>query len=123
MNLARVPARRLITLSLLVVVTALVGCGGSSHTTPKASSRPAHSAVPTPTPPPKFTDKYGIIHAGMTLDDVRTLMGGQGNTLSEADNGAGTTSIVIEWQDPKSSKSIIVTFVNNAVASKSAIGF
>lgn len=123
MNLGRVAARRLIAVSLPVLASALVGCGGSSHPSPKASSRASHSAVPTPSPPPKFSDKYGIIHAGMTLDDVKTLMGGQGNTLSEADNGAGTTSIVIEWQDPKSSKSIIVTFVNNTVASKSAIGF
>jgi hypothetical protein len=116
-------APRLVALSLTVVAMALAACGGSSHPSAKPSVRATHSAVPTPTPPPSFTDKYAILKSGMTRDAVQSIMGSPGSTLSESDNGAGTTSAVVEWQDPKSSKSIIVSFVNNVMQSKSAVGF
>ena len=74
-------------------------------------------------PAASFETKYASLHAGLTLDDVRGIMGSAGSTMSEADNGAGTTSIVIQWMDTKSSHSIIVDFVNNVMQSKSAIGF
>ena len=121
MSIRTAASHRVLALTLAVVAAAVAGCGGSAHTTPKVKA--THAAVPTPSPPPQFSDKYAEIHAGMTLDDVRSLMGSQGNPLSQSDNGAGTTSIVVQWQDPKSSKSIIVTFIDNLMSTKSAIGF
>ena len=67
--------------------------------------------------------KIEAMKAGMTVDQVREVMGTQGSTLSQADNGS-SSSIVISWQDPKaSSHQVIVSFVNNVMMSKSAIGF
>lgn len=123
MGTGRGIARRSVALSLTVVAMALAACGGSSHPSAKPSARGTHSAAPTPTPPPSFTDKYGIIKSGMTRDAVVSIMGSSGSTLSESDNGAGTTSAVVQWTDPKTSKSIIVSFVNNVMQSKSAVGF
>ena len=114
-------SRRLVPLALVLAAASIAACGGSSH--PSAKPKPTHSAAPTPTPPPGFTDKYVTLHAGMALADVRTLMGSDGTTQSESDNGAGITSKVIEWTDPKTSKSIIVTFINDLETTKSAVGF
>lgn len=110
---------------LAVLAVTLAACGGG---TPSHSAKPGSSssakASPTPTPPVTFSSKYEALKAGMTLDQVRGIMGSQGSTLSQADNGAGTSSIVIQWQDPKmSSHQIIVDFINNTMMSKSAIGF
>ncbi|MGH7686360.1 MAG: hypothetical protein ACREN2_06045 [Candidatus Dormibacteria bacterium] len=114
-------SRRLIALALVGVAASVAACGGSPK--PSHTPKPTHIAAPTPSPPPGFTDKYGSLHSGMALADVRLLMGGDGSTLSESDNGAGTTSKVIEWTDPKTSKSIIVSFVNDLETTKSAVGF
>lgn len=114
-------SRRVIAFGLVVVAAFIAACGGSSK--PSQTPKPTHSAVPTPSPPPGFTDKYVSLHAGMALGDVRILMGSDGSTLSESDNGAGTTSKVVQWTDPKSSKSIIVAFVNDLETTKSAVGF
>lgn len=113
--------RRLIPLALVVVAASIAACGGSA--TPSHTPKPTHSAAPTPSPPPGFTDKYASLHAGMALADVRILMGSDGSTQSESDNGAGVTSKVVEWTDPKTSKSIIVAFVNDLETTKTAVGF
>lgn len=114
-------SRRVIAFGLVVVAAFIAACGGSSK--PSQTPKPTHSAVPTPSPPPGFTDKYVSLHAGMALADVRTLMGSDGSTQSESDSGSGITTKVIEWTDPKSSKSIYVTFVNDLEQTKSASGF
>lgn len=117
-------ARRLLALSVVVVAVALVACGGTSHASAKPSAHSSAKAIPTPTSPPTFSEKYTSLKAGMTLDNVRAIMGSQGSVLSQADNGAGTTSIVLEWEDPKTkSHQVIAAFVNNVMMSKSAIGF
>lgn len=115
-------ARVLAPLAALAV--ALVACGGSAPThTPRPASSSSAKASATPAPV-TFSSKYDALKAGMTVDQVRGIMGSQGSTLSQADSGAGTSSIVIEWQDPKaSSHQIIVDFINNVMMSKSAIGF
>jgi hypothetical protein len=119
---AGMASRRLIALLLTVVAAGLAACGSAPHPTPKHTPTP--KAVPTVNPSAGFNDKYTGLKAGMTLDTVRGIMGSDGSTMSEADNGAGTTSIVIQWQDPKApSHSIIVSFVNNVMQTKSAIGF
>lgn len=122
MRTGRCPTSRLAA-PLAALAMALVACGSSpSHSpTPGASSSAKASATPAPV---TFSSKYDALKAGMTVDQVRGIMGSQGSTLSQADNGAGTSSIVIQWQDPKvSSHQVIVDFINNAMMSKSAIGF
>lgn len=122
MRTGRCPTPRLAA-PLAALAMALVACGSSpSHSpTPGASSSAKASATPAPV---TFSSKYDALKAGMTVDQVRGIMGSQGSTLSQADNGAGTSSIVIQWQDPKvSSHQVIVDFINNAMMSKSAIGF
>ena len=114
-------SRRLSAVALMVAAASIAACGGSSK--PSSTPKPTHVAAPTPSPPPGFTDKYVSLHSGMALADVRILMGSDGSTLSESDNGAGTTSKVIQWTDPKTSKSIIVAFVNDLETTKSAVGF
>lgn len=122
MDAGRTRGRRVIALVLAVAAAGLAACGSAPHATARAKTTP----VPTPTinPSASFEAKYASLHQGLSLDDVRGIMGSPGSTMSEADNGAGTTSIVIQWQDPKSSAhSIIVDFVNNVMETKSAIGF
>ena len=121
MDAGRTRGRRTVALLLTVCAAGLAACGSTPHTTPHAKA----TAVPTPTinPAASFEAKYASLHQGLTLDDVRGIMGSPGSTMSEADNGAGTTSIVIQWQDSKSGHSIIVDFVNNIMETKSAIGF
>jgi hypothetical protein len=122
MDAGRTRGRRAIALLLAVVAAGLAACGSTPHATP----RPKATPVPTPTvnPSASFEAKYASLHQGLSLDDVRGIMGSPGSTMSEADNGAGMTSVVLQWQDPKSSgHSIIVDFVNNVMQTKSAIGF
>lgn len=109
---------------LVVFALALAACGGSTPThSPKPGSSGSAKASATPAPV-TFSSKYDALKTGMTLDQVRGIMGSQGSTLSQADNGAGASSIVIQWQDPKmSSHQIIVDFINNMMMSKSALGF
>ena len=113
--------RRLIALLLTVVAAGAAACGSG----PRATPHPKATAKVTPTvnPAASFETKYAGLHSGLTLPDVRGIMGSDGSTLSEADNGSGTTSIVIQWTDSKSGHSIIVSFVNNVMQTKSAIGF
>ena len=121
MDAGRMRGRRAIALMLAVVAAGLAACGSTPHPTAHAKA----TAAPTPTvnPAASFEAKYASLHQGLTLDNVRGIMGSPGSTMSEADNGAGTTSIVIQWQDPKSGHSIIADFVNNVMETKSAIGF
>lgn len=122
MDADRTRGRRRIAILSAVIAMGLAACGSTAHPT----AHPKATAVPTPTvnPSASFEAKYASIHQGLSLDDVRGIMGSPGSTMSEADNGAGTTSIVIQWQDPKSSgHSIIVDFVNNVMETKSAVGF
>jgi hypothetical protein len=117
-------ARPLIALPAALLLVALAACGGSSHATAKPSAHSSAKTSPTPSSPPTFSAKYASIKTGMTIGEVRTIMGAQGSVLSQADNGAGTTSIVLEWADPKAqSHQVIAAFVNNVMMSKSAIGF
>jgi len=112
----------MVALMLTVVAAGLAACGSAPH--PTAHPKPTPTPAPTLNPSASFEDKYAALHLGMSLDDVRTIMGSQGSTMSQADNGAGTTSIVLEWVDPKSSAhAIIVDFVNNVMQTKSSIGF
>lgn len=122
MDAGRLRGRRAIALLLALVAAGLAACGSA----PKATPHAKHTPTPAPTinPSASFEAKYQSIHQGLTLDDVRGIMGSPGSTMSEADNGAGNTSIVIQWQDPKAAgHSIIVAFVNNVMQTKSAIGF
>lgn len=122
MDAGRTRGRRAIALMLALVAAGLAACGSA----PKATPHAKHTPTPSPTinPSASFEAKYASLHQGLSLDDVRGIMGAQGSTMSEADNGAGTTSIVIQWQDPKSAgHSIIASFVNNIMQTKSAIGF
>ena len=121
MNVASAMGRRAVALLLTVAASGLAACGSAPHPTPRP--KPTPTAVPTLNPAASFEAKYSSLHAGLTLDAVRGIMGSAGSTMSEADNGAGTTSIVLQWMDTKSSHSIIVDFVNNVMESKSAIGF
>ncbi|MBV8527204.1 MAG: hypothetical protein JOZ75_02705 [Candidatus Dormibacteraeota bacterium] len=107
---------------LAVVAAGLAACGSAPKATPHAKATP--TPAPTINPSAPFEAKYASLHQGLSLDDVRGIMGSPGSTMSEADNGAGTTSIVIQWQDPKDAgHSIIAAFVNNVMQTKSAIGF
>ena len=120
MDVGRATGRRLIALSLAVVAVGLAACGSAPHPTAKHTTPTPHVA-PTPAVV-TFEDKYAAIKAGMSVDDVRSLMGSAGSTLSEAD-APGASSMVIQWQDPKSSHSITVDFVNSVMQSKVASGF
>ena len=121
MDAGMTSGRRAVALLLTMVAAGLAACGSTPHPTP----HPKATAVPTPTvnPAASFEAKYASIHAGLTVDDVRGIMGSAGSTIAEADNGAGNTSMVIQWQDTKSTHTINVDFVNNVELSKSANGF
>lgn len=121
MNVSSAQRRRAVALVLTVAASGLVACGSAPH--PTARPKPTPTAVPTVNPAASFEAKYASIHSGLTLDTVRGIMGSAGSTIAEADNGAGNTSMVIQWQDTKSSHTINVDFVNNVVLSKSANGF
>ena len=121
MNVASAKGCRAVALLLTVAAWGLAACGSAPH--PTARPKPTPTALPTVNPAASFEAKYASIHAGLTLDAVRGIMGSAGSTIAEADNGAGNTSMVIQWQDAKSGHSITVDFVNNVVLSKSANGF
>ena len=116
----------LAVLGVFVALGVFVGVGNvlrlgtsGSGTTPAATSQAAATAAATIGPA-----VYAQITIGMTREQVAALLGGPGRTEDEGDNGSsGPTTAVVEWQDPVTLHAIVVSFVNDRVTSKNAVGF
>ncbi|MGB2751261.1 MAG: hypothetical protein WBC19_04325 [Pyrinomonadaceae bacterium] len=119
-----------LTLSLLLLV--VIGCSCPSKlaelgkkketTTPPPSATPYS---PSSTPVSKGAndvsmDKYEKIKIGTSRSDVENILGGKGTEISSS-VGGGVRFSVNKWEGERY-KSIILSFKNDKVMSKSQVG-
>lgn len=66
-------------------------------------------------------DQYNQINTGMTYDEVKTILGGDGQLTSETEIG-GSKSQIYQWSGKGLGANCMITFSNNKVFSKSQFG-
>lgn len=122
------------SLNLLFVFLLLVvlGCSCpsklkelSEKKDPPTRSTPATSSTPSSTPATKgeydlSMDKYNKIKVGMPRSEVENTLGGKGTEISSS-VGGGMRFSVNKWEGEKF-QSIILSFKNDKVMSKSQVG-
>jgi hypothetical protein len=92
----------------------------SGRNTP-SNSAPPPSRKETPTGEYDLTfAKYEQIKIGMPRSDVEDILGGNGTEISSS-SGGGMTFTVVKWEGDDF-KSVILTFRNDKVMTKSQVG-
>ena len=121
-----------LNLALAVLLLAVLGCACPklSDMLNKRSSTPPPAATPSsPTSSPSTApkgdydvtmDKYNQIKIGTSRSDVERILGGKGTEISNS-VGGGVRFSVNKWEGEKY-KSIILSFKNDKVMSKSQVG-
>ena len=66
-------------------------------------------------------DKFNQIENGMSYDEVVEIMGSEGEVMSSMDI-MGTTSTIYTWDGKDAISSVVITFVGDAVESKTQFG-
>lgn len=66
-------------------------------------------------------DQYNQVETGMSYDEVKTIMGGDGSVMSDT-TLADQHSVIYSWSGSALGSSCTVTFINDAVSSKSQAG-
>ena len=120
-----------LNLCLAILIFVVLGCS-----CPKLSEL-GKKKTSSPTPIPSFTplsfpspssggeydltmEKYDWIKVGSPRSDVERILGGKGTEISSS-TGGGMSFSVNKWEGEKY-KSIILTFKNDKVMSKSQVG-
>ena len=121
-----------LSLALVVLLLAVLGCACPklSVMLNKRSSTPTPAATPaSPTSSPSTSSKgdydvtmakYDQIKIGIARSDVERILGGKGTEISNS-VGGGVRFSVNKWEGEKY-KSIILSFRNDKVMSKSQVG-
>lgn len=123
-------------LGFVVLLLVALGCscpklgdlanrGGSSSPRPSATSTPSTSSSPSTTTSSKgeyelTMDKYNKLSIGMPRTEVERILGGKGTEISSSKGGNMTFS-VNKWEG-QNYKSIILSFKNDKIMSKSQVG-
>jgi Domain of Unknown Function with PDB structure (DUF3862) len=94
--------------------------GPSTSPTPSRSSTPSSTPVTTKAEYNLTMEKYNKIKIGMARSDVENTLGGKGTEISSS-SGGGTTFSVNKWEG-ENYKSIILTFKNDKVMTRSQVG-
>ena len=124
-----------LNLALTVLFLAVLGCScpklseltkaqnsaaptpAATPNSPQSQSTPAKPSVPSG----ELTlDKYDQIKTNMPRSDVESLLGGPGVQVSSS-TGGGVTFEVHKWQN-SDYKTIIITFRNDKVMTKTQVG-
>ena len=121
-----------LNLVLAVLLLTVLGCACPklSDMLNKRSATPPPAATPTsPSSSPSTsskgdydvtTDKYNQIKIGIARSDVERILGGKGTEISNS-VGGGVRFSVNKWEGERY-KSIILSFRNDKVMSKSQVG-
>lgn len=119
---------------LVALILVVLGCScpgklrelTEKKDTPNTRPTPATSSTPSSTastPAAKYTlsmEKYNKVKVGMPRPDVENTLGGKGTEISSS-VGGGVRFSVNKWEGEKF-QSIILSFKNDKVMSKSQVG-
>lgn len=109
-------------LTVIGVLIALAIIGAATGKQPSTTTANKASATPTPTPTFDLATFYGAVQNGMSKDQVIAAAGGtQPTNCTQSDTQGIGTSEFCDWS--KGFNMVDVTFMNNAVASKTKTGF
>lgn len=86
----------------------------ASNTSGPTTSSPSHSSSDL------TMDKYNQLKTDMAKSEVERILGGPGTEISSS-TGGGMTFSVYKWEGPQY-KSIIISFRNDKIMSKSQVG-
>ena len=120
-----------INLCIAILIFVVLGCScpklSELANNKKSSPTPIPSYTPSSTSSPSTTgdydlmmDKYDQIKIGSPRSDVERILGGKGNEISNS-VGGGVRFSVNKWEGEQY-KSIILSFKNDKVMSKSQVG-
>jgi hypothetical protein len=120
-------------LALVLLILAVLGCScpklkelaeqGKQSPTPSSSPYSPTTSPTTSVPKGDYDvsmDKYNQISIGTSRADVERILGGKGTEVSSS-TGGGVRFSVIKWTGD-SYKSIILTFKNDKVITKTQVG-
>ena len=112
---------------ILLVTVVACSCPKLDELTKKASSPSSPPATTsTPSTAPKSgdynltMDNYNKLKIGMARSEVEDILGGKGTEVSSS-SGGGMRFTVNKWEG-ENFKSIILTFKNDKIMSKSQVG-
>lgn len=121
-----------LNISIILVLLVVLGCScpsklkeiadGGKTPTPTTSSTPVHSSTPIVKKGEYDVtmDKYNQISIGTKREDVERILGGKGTEVSNT-MGGGVRFSVNKWEGDNF-KSIILTFRNDKVMTRSQVG-
>jgi hypothetical protein len=99
--------------------------GRTTVTANKPGASPSVSSSPTPTAGTTAKEyltleNYNRLKNGMERSEVESILGGKGEEISDT-SGGGMRFTVVQWED-EDFTSIIVTFKNNKIMTKTQVG-
>lgn len=124
-----------LNLCVAIIFLVVMGCScpklsdlakqGNSTTTPSSTPSSTPSTISSPSSPSTAgydvtMDKYNQLSIGMARSKVEDILGGKGTEISSS-TGGGVRFSVNKWEGEKF-KSIILSFRNDKIMSKSQVG-
>ncbi len=122
-----------LALSALILIVLGCNCGDRLKELSKKDSQPTNRTTPTTSSSPEAPtssstkgeydvtmDKYERVKTGMKRGDVENIFGGKG-TEYYSGKGGGVSFVSVKWVGDKF-KTVLVSFRNDKVTSKSQVG-